>query len=581
MLPFRNDGRIFYHLTRIRTESATGYFDAVPEPAPDFDAGLELARRSPNDEFLRKYLLRMITSWKSETIAEKIPAVRGRDPFLSALLFEACLMDENLSSLRKNFGSEAAKLLEPFSPLVTIKSHRRRDQRLHGRWMARFRSNIQGHEILPSPEDVGLAAPVAATQVERAMGAQLPLERCAETFGPADPPTHCCQLPENLAALTTDALHRLEEAGVKVGPEMRHESSLSPIALQRVWQFDIGVDCGRHHYRLCGEQISYGRGLELEAARTACIMEVVERVSSYADVGPECVDGYRRPYPLVHATAAELRRKGIPYLDPNRLGLEVPYRDAPLYWIEGEKIGVSGTEPIWVPAQCIFLFCNLDEIKLFSALGSNGLGAGTGMAQAKVKALLEVIERDSEATTPYHPSLLFEVESQDPTLSRLLQQYREREIRVGFIDITGPLGVPCCKCYVAHGDGTIAAGTGAHLNAAKALVSALTETPYPFPYGPPSLTSHRPAVRVPVEKLPDYDTGVAERNLALLERLLTANGYEPIYIDLTRADLDFPVVRAIIPGMELLGDLDRFARVHPRLYGNYLKYYGSTADSQK
>ena len=42
--------------------------------------------------------------------------------------------------------------------------------------------------------------------------------------------------------------------------------------------------------------------------------------------------------------------------------------------------------------------------------------------------------------------------------------------------------------------------------------------------------------------------------------------------DLTRADLDLPVVRALVPGMELSGDLDRFARVHPRLYGHYLKF---------
>jgi ribosomal protein S12 methylthiotransferase accessory factor len=32
------------------------------------------------------------------------------------------------------------------------------------------------------------------------------------------------------------------------------------------------------------------------------------------------------------------------------------------------------------------------------------------------------------------------------------------------------------------------------------------------------------------------------------------------------------VVRAIVPGMEQLGDFDRFSRVHPRLYGHYLKF---------
>jgi ribosomal protein S12 methylthiotransferase accessory factor YcaO len=82
-------------------------------------------------------------------------------------------------------------------------------------------------------------------------------------------------------------------------------------------------------------------------------------------------------------------------------------------------------------------------------------------------------------------------------------------------------------------------------------------------------------VRVPLEALPDYDRGDWAQNLALLERLLLANGYEPVYVDLTRADLGLPVVRAIVPGMELLGDFDRFSRVHPRLYGHYRRYVQS------
>jgi len=35
------------------------------------------------------------------------------------------------------------------------------------------------------------------------------------------------------------------------------------------------------------------------------------------------------------------------------------------------------------------------------------------------------------------------------------------------------------------------------------------------------------------------------------------------------------VVRAIVPGMEILADFDRFSRVHPRLYANYLRLAGS------
>ncbi|MBI5062756.1 MAG: YcaO-like family protein, partial [Desulfatitalea sp.] len=182
------------------------------------------------------------------------------------------------------------------------------------------------------------------------------------------------------------------------------------------------------------------------------------------------------------------------------------------------------------------------------------------------------IERDSAATVPYAPALCFDLETGDARIARLLQSYAEVGIQVGFLDITGPLGLPCCKAFVMHPDGQIAAGTGAHLDARRALISALTETPYPYPHGPASQPLAPAAVRVPLEALPDYDRGNAQDNLRLLEQLLLTNGFEPIYVDLTRADLDLPVVRALVPGMELLGDFDRFARVHPRLYGHYLKH---------
>ena len=60
-----------------------------------------------------------------------------------------------------------------------------------------------------------------------------------------------------------------------------------------------------------------------------------------------------------------------------------------------------------------------------------------------------------------------------------------------------------------------------------------------------------------------------------METLLAANGMEPVYVDLTRKDLQLPVVRALLPGFALTADLDGACRVHPRLFGNYLKLFES------
>jgi ribosomal protein S12 methylthiotransferase accessory factor YcaO len=300
-------------------------------------------------------------------------------------------------------------------------------------------------------------------------------------------------------------------------------------------------------------------------------MEVVERCSAFAGFDAKGLAGYAEHPRLVHARLSDLRRDGIEALDPNDLALEAPYRDEPLYWLEAREQTAAGPRLIFIPAQCVFLFCNLDEVKLFSALGSTGLGAGVAMAGAKLSALCEVIERDCEGTTPFGRALCFEIESRDEPLAALLESYRCNGIRLQFQDLTPPMGLPCCKCFVTAADGRIAKGTGAHLDARRALLAALTETPFPYPGGPPSRPAMEGLVRVPVEALPDYSSGDPEEDLRTMETLLLATGFRLIYADLTRSDVGLPVVRAIVPGMEILADFDRHSRVHPRLYANYLK----------
>ncbi len=568
--------RVFsYAMRRVTTESATGYFSVFLDDEIDEGTALSLARQRPHDEFLRRHLLRRINAWTPEALAARIAAAAPGDRFLKALFFEACLLNPEFAELGNRFDSTGLAPLAAESPLIFIRSHLLADQKRHARWAAVFRQNILEHRPLPAPDAAGLPgpfpehptgeAPEAVTGVA-ALGAGRP-----QAPHPEAPPA--VVRPEEISE---KALAGLSRAGVALGEEMRHEASLSPIALLRNWQVDVSVNCGRHRYRLSGEQTAYGRGLELESARVACVMEVVERVSAYAGISGDAIVGRKKDYPLIHGRASALRANGIPVMDPNRLCLEVPYRDDPLYWIEGEAVTANGPAAAWVPAQCVFLFLNLDEVKLFSALGSTGLGAGNSPAQARVKALLEVIERDSEATTPFTPAKCFDIETADERVAALLSSYAQCGIHIQFLDITPPLAIPCCKCFVTGGEGTITSGTAAHLNARQALISAMTETPYPYPCGPPSAPVPRAAVRVRLEDLPDYGAG-PENDLALIESVLVSNGHEPIYIDLTRADIDLPVVRAIVPGMEFLGDFDRFSRVHPRLYANYMKLFNPSA----
>jgi YcaO-like protein with predicted kinase domain len=570
----RPAGTIDYGLMLMETEAGTGYFSCVPPEGMDDDACLDMLRACPNDAFMRRHLLKRISRWDLNRLEERLRETPAADTFLRALFFEAILLYDHFAPLGKTLRDEKIRRAASETPFIYLKSHLAEDQALHSRWIALFRDNAVDHRMLPPPEKTGLAPPFSDAVISHAdrehPGIAIIQRKIMEAGLPEAPPR------PPLEETTRIALKKLEQLGIIEGEVQRHVASLSPIALLRQWRVDVGVENGRHDYRVRGIQNSYGRGLALPAAQASLAMEMVERCSSFAAFGEGGVAGYGKAYPLKHARYSELVKDDIPAVDPNRLALEAPYSDEPLYWIEGEGRGASGPEPVWIPAQCVFLFCNLDEVKLFSALGSTGLASGNTMAEARQSALFEIIERDHEGVTPFHPSQCFTVETTDSQVGPLLENYRELGIHVQFQDLTSRMGVPCCKCFVREVSGGIVKGTGCHLDARRALLSAMTETPYAFPYGPPSGTGLHGLVRVPLENLPDYSLGNSAADLLLLETLLAAWGYTPVYVDLTRKDIGLPVVRAIVPGMEITADFDRFSRVHPRLFANYLRLFSGS-----
>jgi ribosomal protein S12 methylthiotransferase accessory factor YcaO len=260
---------------------------------------------------------------------------------------------------------------------------------------------------------------------------------------------------------------------------------------------------------------------------------------------------------------------GFSALDPNKMCLEVPYQNQELYWIEGEMIDEKGASPIYVPAQFVFLFPNLDEISLTTGLPSTGLGAGNSIAQAKVSGLLEVIERDSEKVVPYSRDRGFILESKHPDIIDILEGTKQKGIYIQFSDITSEFGIPCYRAFVQGPGGVILKGSAANLDARHAAVAAMTEIPYPYPYW---FGSMEPPERLKVlqyEELPDFSSGNAEEDKSIIENVLIANGYRPIYVDLTREDLNIPVIKALVPGLEITAAFDRYSPIGFRHFAHY------------
>ena len=218
------------------------------------------------------------------------------------------------------------------------------------------------------------------------------------------------------------AMERLYGLGILDGPEMRHHASLAPWGLLRRWKLDRATCSGRFNHRLDGLMTSYGRGLCLEDAQASLAMEIVERYSSFADIRGLRISGSGDEGEIRVATCREL---GDSALDPNSMRLEVPYAGQTLHWMTARD---RHGQARFVPVQSVYLFTNLDEIRLFSGLGSTGLASGNTPEEAKVSGLLEVVERDAEAVGVFDPARCFRVQSGDEGINQVLDQYRAQGI---------------------------------------------------------------------------------------------------------------------------------------------------------
>jgi len=561
-----------YELRLMDTLSGVGCFAAHPGPNLSFSEMLEHLRQNPLDDFMHQHMLFKLGEHRTKKFEKLIEEVQkdGRctDPVLAALLVEACLGHERFAHLLPRLSGLDLREISRHTPAVHIRSYLLDDQPLHNEWTMRMQMNIVAHEPLAAPGEIGLDAPYSKDGLPPA--AKVTVAEMRQRLAPV--------LPKPLARrpateTSAHALEKLKEKNVFVGQEMAHKASLSPIALLRMWLVELSVRSGEMNYSLSGMQTSYGRGLEIEGARASYLMEVAERVSSYASIGRRGVMGLARACPLTYGSQEEVCANAHA-LDISRVRLEVPYEGQRIYWMPGEERYEGGLRPILAPVQFVYLFCNLEEQSLFSALGSTGLASGNTMAEAKVHALGEALERDAEAVTPFDLSRCFRLTARDERVARLLSDYQEANLNVWFMDCTSEFGVPCYKAIVVGRHGDVNKGMGAHLSGLRAAVSAMTEIPYPFP-GPATLpVPEELPVRV-LEDLPDHSTGSAEGDLMVLEQVLVENGYPPSYMDLTRADLGIPAVRALVPGLEWVADFDRFSRLSPRLYANYLRQFGA------
>lgn len=562
-----------YVLEKLGTGAGVGWFSCVPEDAPGLEECLHHLSAAPWDRFMHGYALELLKEAPLEEIENLIERGTSGEPHLLALVFEACSTKQDLNELLNRFTDADIQAAAGHTPRITIHFGKQEPPGWRLYWLKVFSRNILLHEELPPPGKAQFAAPVEPREIEAWKENTLHISQAP--FARELPG----KKPEKTSPPSRKEIGRLqgllERLGVLEGWESRTEATLSPYAVERPWRLDVRVGNGRNSWRLRGVQTGYGRGLNIHQARMSCLMEIAERYSAFVSVQGEKAPGFARGHRLIRGTRKALQEEGFRLVDPRRMRLEVPFRDESLHWMKGEAVTSDGPRETLVPFQLVSLFSNLDETDLTSGITSTGLGAGATVEQARLSALLEVVERDAERIMPYTPSRCFTLESADDKVHGMLSEWTAKGIHVRFLDITPEMGIPCYKAFVEAPGGVVLKGCGAALNGAHAAVSAMTEIPWPYPYWFGTAPAPEDTPVRALEDLPNWSTGDAARDLVNLESLLLRNGYEPVYVDLTREDTGIPVCRALVAGLEMMTFFDRYTPLGFRQFAQYLEAAGT------
>lgn len=325
--------------------------------------------------------------------------------------------------------------------------------------------------------------------------------------------------------------------------------------------------------------VSPGKGLTLSAARASGVMESIEHWHA------EHIQ-----LPLKLGTVNELRLRhhlldvdSLPLLSVSDL-----HDNLRLFWVAGLDL-VTGA-PTWVPFEVVHTDYSLPLLAASGAfvMSSNGLASGNHPLEAVSHAICELIERDAATLwrlsgRDHQRHTRVDLSTVDaPECYELLDRVERAGVLAFVSEITSDIGVPAFSCTLVDREPNplrpIApmVGFGCHPARSVALLRAITEAAQSRLT---VITGARDDVRVrgngPEEDLraahrfleerggepaqrgfhdaPDHAGDTLDDDVAWeLDRLRAAGLHQMVAVDLTRPELEIPVVRMVIPGLESL-----------------------------
>lgn len=325
-----------------------------------------------------------------------------------------------------------------------------------------------------------------------------------------------------------------------------------------------------------------GKGATKSQAKASAMMEAFERYS--AEISEEDTPKFE----------AGLFAEVEGALNPEELILPHLSYDADktrLDWVKA--VDITDEQEYLVPVNAIYHpYIPLKGSMIFKS-NTNGLASGNRIEEAVYHGITEVVERDAWS--------IFEAKKQPTTgvvcdgtenqlIREMLDKFNQTGIDVKLLDLTADVDITTIAAVaddtVLKDPALLSLGVGTHLNPEVAVIRALTEVAQSRAtqiHGTREDTNRAVFMRkagyermkrinkhwfsdahklVELSSLEDRSKDSFREDIETCVELLQKNGFKNIYYtDLTRGEIEIPVARVIIPGMEVYSvDTERMGK---------------------
>lgn len=319
-----------------------------------------------------------------------------------------------------------------------------------------------------------------------------------------------------------------------------------------------------------------GKGISKSHAKASAMMEGFERYSAEKQ---DCDD-------TIIATIDEISKKGD-YINPESLNLPKDFKKESLESLTLEwslSHDIISDRDYYVPTNAIYHpYLHDNRLQSLFKSNTNGLASGNILDEAILHGIFEVIERDAwsifELTHKNYSQInLDSIESK--IVNDAIDKFESNGIKIKLMDFTADIKVPTIAASaddtVTKDAGLLTLGMGTHLDPEVAILRALTEVAqsratqingaredtvradfareagYERMKRINKYYFRQEETQIDLSEIENKSTNSINKDIEIVKDELMSNDISKIlYTDLTRPELGIPVVRVIIPEMEL------------------------------